>query len=106
MAELGAEFSRWGIPTAAAVATVRRAVGPTVQIVASGGMRMAWTLPRSWRLARISAGMALPLFRAQQAGGVEGADAAVRAVVAGLRQALRVDRSRTVRRPAAQARGW
>ncbi len=29
-AEVGAEFSRWGIPTAAAVASVRRAVGPDV----------------------------------------------------------------------------
>ncbi|HEY3586643.1 MAG TPA: type 2 isopentenyl-diphosphate Delta-isomerase [Myxococcaceae bacterium] len=96
MAELGALFSSWGIPTAAAVATVRRAVGPSVKIVASGGIRDGLDVAKVLAIGADLAGMALPLFRAQQAGGVAGADAAVRTVVAGLRQALLLTSSRTV----------
>ena len=96
MAELGALFSSWGIPTAAAVASVRRAVGPSVKIVASGGIRHGLDVAKVLAIGADLAGMALPLFRAQQAGGVAGADAAVRTVVAGLRQALLLTSSRTV----------
>jgi len=96
MAELGALFSSWGIPTAAAVASVRRAVGPSVKIVASGGIRHGLDVAKVLAIGADLAGMALPLFRAQQADGVAGADAAVRTVVAGLRQALLLTSSRTV----------
>jgi isopentenyl-diphosphate Delta-isomerase len=96
MAELGALFSSWGIPTAAAVASVRRAVGPSVRIIASGGIRHGLDVARALAIGADLAGMALPLFRAQQSGGVAGADAAVRTVVAGLRQALLLTSSRTV----------
>jgi isopentenyl-diphosphate delta-isomerase len=39
--------------------------------------------------------MALPLFRAQQAGGLEGAEAALRVILTGLRQALVLTGSRS-----------
>ena len=96
MAELGALFSSWGIPTAAAVASVRRAVGPSVKLIASGGIRHGLDVAKALAIGADLAGMALPLFRAQQTGGVAGADAAVRTVVAGLRQALLLTSSRTV----------
>jgi isopentenyl-diphosphate Delta-isomerase len=95
-AELGALYAGWGIPTAAAVATVRVAVGPSVKIIASGGIRHGLDVAKALALGADLAGMALPLFRAQQTGGVAGADAAVRTVVAGLRQALLLTSSRTV----------
>jgi isopentenyl-diphosphate delta-isomerase len=53
LAELGAIFSSWGIPTAAAVASVRRAVGPAVKLIASGGIRRRLDVARPWHLARI-----------------------------------------------------
>lgn len=95
-AELGREFSSWGIPTAAAVALVRRAVGPGVTVVASGGVRSGLDVARALALGADLAGMALPLFRAQQAGGVDGARAALQVVIAGLRQAMVLTGARSV----------
>src|SRR5207244_653936 len=37
--EVGQTFSGWGIPTAAAIASVRKAVGTHVTLIASGGVR-------------------------------------------------------------------
>jgi isopentenyl-diphosphate Delta-isomerase len=87
-ARLGAEFSGWGIPTAAAVGLVRRAVGPGVTVVASGGLRSGLDVARALALGADLGGMALPLFRAQQAGGVAGAREALATVIAGVRQAM------------------
>ncbi|GEL74826.1 type 2 isopentenyl-diphosphate Delta-isomerase [Myxococcus virescens] len=94
-AQLGAEFSGWGIPTAAALATVRRAVGPDVQLVASGGLRTGLDAAKVLALGANLAGMALPLFRAQQAGGLEAAEAALEVILASLRQALVLTGSRS-----------
>lgn len=94
-AELGAEFSSWGIPTAAAVATVRQVVGPSVCLVASGGLRTGLECAKALALGADLAGMALPLFRAQQAGGYEGAARALDGILAGLRQALVLTGSRS-----------
>lgn len=94
-ARLGAEFSSWGIPTAAAVGMVRRAVGPGVTVVASGGIRSGLDVARALALGADLAGMALPLFRAQQQGGFEGAKAALEAIIAGLRQAMVLTGSRS-----------
>ncbi len=95
LAEVGAEFSSWGIPTAAATATVRRAVGPDVCLVASGGIRTGLEVAKTLALGADLAGMALPLFRAQQAGGLEGAERALEGILAGLRQALVLTGSRS-----------
>ncbi|PTL82718.1 type 2 isopentenyl-diphosphate Delta-isomerase [Vitiosangium sp. GDMCC 1.1324] len=93
-AQVGAEFSSWGIPTAAAIASVRRAVGPEPRLVASGGLRTGLDAAKVLALGADLAGMALPLFRAQQAGGLEGAEQALAIILSGLRQALVLTGSR------------
>ncbi|MBJ6762001.1 type 2 isopentenyl-diphosphate Delta-isomerase [Myxococcaceae bacterium JPH2] len=94
-AQVGAEFSGWGIPTAAAIATVRRAVGPDVCLVGSGGLRTGLDVAKAIALGADLGGLALPLFRAQQAGGLEGAEEALQVILAGLRQALVLTGSRS-----------
>ena len=94
-AKVGEEFSGWGIPTAAAVACVRRVVGKDVRLIASGGLRTGLEVAKALALGADAAGMALPLFRAQQEGGYAGAEAALQAVLEGLRQALVLTGSRT-----------
>jgi isopentenyl-diphosphate delta-isomerase len=96
-AEVGALFSGWGIPTAAAVASVRRAVGGRATLVASGGLRDGLDAAKALALGADLAGMALPLFRAQQAGGLPAAERALDVVVVALRQALALTGSRNVR---------
>ena len=93
--EVGRQFASWGIPTAAAVASVRRAVGPGVSLVAAGGIRSGLDAAKALALGADLAGFALPLFRAQQQGGVEAVRAAMAVVVTGLRQALVLTGSRT-----------
>jgi isopentenyl-diphosphate delta-isomerase len=95
LAELGAEFSSWGIPTAAAITTVRRAVGQEVRLVASGGLRTGLNVAKVLALGADLGGMALPLFRAQQAGGREGAEKALELILVGLRQAFVLTGSRS-----------
>ncbi|MFY0579091.1 type 2 isopentenyl-diphosphate Delta-isomerase [Cystobacter fuscus] len=87
-AQVGAEYSSWGIPTAAAIASVRRAVGAGPRLVASGGLRTGLDAAKVIALGADVAGMALPLFRAQQAGGVEGAEKALAVILSSLRQAF------------------
>ena len=86
--EVGAQFADWGIPTAAAVALVRRAVGPHVTLIASGGLRTGLDVAKAMALGANLGGMALPFFRAQQAAGVEGVKSAIDVVLASLRQTL------------------
>jgi isopentenyl-diphosphate delta-isomerase len=95
-AEVGETFSGWGIPTAAAIGSVRRAVGEGPRLVASGGIRSGLDVAKALALGADIGGMALPLFRAQQAGGRTGADAAMGGIVSGLVQALVLTGSRTV----------
>jgi isopentenyl-diphosphate delta-isomerase len=94
-AEVAETFSGWGIPTAAAVASVRRAVGEGTTIVASGGIRTGLEVAKCLALGADLAGMALPLFRAQQAGGRAGAREAMEVVVRGILHALVLTGSRT-----------
>ncbi len=95
-AQVGASFASWGIPTAAAVASVRREVGPKVRLIASGGIRTGLDVAKALALGADLGGMALPLFRAQQEGGVAGAEQAMTAIVMGLRHALVLTGSRSV----------
>jgi isopentenyl-diphosphate Delta-isomerase len=93
-AQVGAEFSSWGIPTAAAIATVRRAVGPDARLVASGGLRTGLDVAKVLTLGADVGGMALPLFRAQQQGGLPAAEQALATILTSLRQALVLTGSR------------
>jgi isopentenyl-diphosphate delta-isomerase len=95
-AEVAGTFSEWGIPTAAAVASVRRTLGDDITIVASGGIRSGLEVAKCLALGADLAGMALPLFRAQQAGGRAAARGALEVVVQGLLHALLLTGSRTV----------
>lgn len=95
-AQVGAQFSGWGIPTAAAVSSVRRAVGPEVTVIASGGIRTGLEMAKAARLGADLVGMALPLFRAQQAGGMAAAEQALGVVMAGFKQALLLTGSRSI----------
>jgi isopentenyl-diphosphate delta-isomerase len=93
-ATVGQEFSGWGIPTAAAVISVRRAVGNGVKVIASGGIRGGLELAKALALGADAGGLALPLFRAQQAGGLEAAEIALRQIFQGLAQAMLLTGSR------------
>jgi isopentenyl-diphosphate delta-isomerase len=95
-AKVGEEFSSWGIPTAAAVAAVRQAVGSGVKIIGSGGIRTGLEVAKALALGADLGGMALPLFRAQQLGGLPAAEQALEVVITALRQALLLTGSRTV----------
>jgi len=84
---LGVLLSDWGIPTAACVAAVRAAV-PQMRIVASGGLRSGLDASRALALGADIAGFALPLVRAHQQSGIDGARTALQEILAALRAAL------------------
>ncbi len=94
--EVGALFSGWGVPTAAAVASVRKAVPAGVKLVASGGLRNGLDVAKALALGADLGGLALPLFRARETGGVDGVRQALAAIVAALTQALALTGSRSV----------
>ena len=94
--EVGASFSSWGIPTAAAIASVREKVGDRVRLVASGGIRTGLDVVKALALGADVGGMALPLFKAQQEGGRAGAERALQAVLLGITQGLLLTGSRNV----------
>jgi isopentenyl-diphosphate delta-isomerase len=95
-ADLGEEFAGWGIPTAAAVAGVAQAIGSRARIIAAGGIRTGLEAGKVLALGADLAGAALPIFRAQQAGGAAGAEAALTHLIEGLRRTLLLTGSRTV----------
>ncbi len=94
--EVGAQFAGWGIPTAAAIASVRKAVGNDVRLVASGGLRTGLDLAKAIALGADVGGLALPLFRAHQEGGVAAVRLALQVVITGLTYAFALTGSRSV----------
>jgi isopentenyl-diphosphate delta-isomerase len=91
---VGSAFSGWGIPTAACVASVASALKGRVRLIASGGIRDGLDVARSIALGAQLAGVALPVFRAWQVRGPEGARAAVEELAAGLKMAMALTGSR------------
>jgi len=94
--QVGETFSGWGIPTAAAVATVRKRVGRHVTLVAAGGMRNGLDAAKAFALGADLAGLALPLFRAQQEGGIARAEEQLQVLLTELRHAMLLTGSRTL----------
>lgn len=94
--EVGAQFSSWGIPTAAAIASVRKAVGHDPRLIASGGVRTGLDIAKALALGADLGGMALPIFRAHQETGIDGARKALETVVTALRFAFALTGSRNV----------
>jgi isopentenyl-diphosphate delta-isomerase len=92
-ASLGEEFAAWGIPTAAAVASLSD-IG--VPVVASGGVRSGSDIAKALALGASLGGMALPYLKAHERTGREGVDEALRGVAAGLRTAMLLTGSRDV----------
>jgi isopentenyl-diphosphate delta-isomerase len=84
---LGELLSDWGIPTAACIAGARSAA-PQLRLVASGGLRSGLDAARALALGADVAGFALPMVRAHQQRGIEGARAELGGIVVALRAAL------------------
>jgi len=78
-------FSSWGIPTAAAIASVRNSLGPMPHLVASGGIRHGLDAAKALALGANIAGMALPFFKAVMGGG----EAAASALLGRMKQTLK-----------------
>jgi len=81
-------FASWGIPTAAAIASARRVLGPRPHLVASGGIRNGLEAAKALALGANIAGMALPFFKAYMEGGEAAASALLRRVKQTLKQTL------------------
>lgn len=90
---LGDTFADWGIPTAAAVLGLR---GSGLDVIASGGIRSGLDVAKVLALGARVGGVALPVFRALRAGGVEAAGRYVERLVDELRTAMVLTGSRDV----------
>jgi len=89
--EIGEQFADWGIPTAAALLGLR---GLGLDLIASGGIRTGLDVAKAVALGARAAGVALPVFRALQRGGRQGAAEFIEGLVAGLRTAMVLTGSR------------
>ncbi len=93
---VGEQFSTWGIPTAAAVAAGRQALGPGPTLIASGGMRNGLDVAKALALGADLGGMALPVFQAQQRGGSDAVVTFLKTVLVALKTAMLLTGSRNV----------
>jgi isopentenyl-diphosphate delta-isomerase len=89
--EIGEQFADWGIPTAAALLGLR---GLGLDLIASGGIRTGLDVAKAVALGARAAGVALPVFRALQRGGRQGAAEFIEGLVSGLRTAMVLTGSR------------
>ena len=90
---LGAAFSDWGIPTAAALVGTR---GLGLQVIASGGIRTGLDAAKVLALGARVAGVALPVFRAYREGGLAAARRFIERLLTELRTAMVLTGSRNV----------
>lgn len=90
---LGETFADWGIPTAAAVLGLR---GVGLEVIASGGIRSGLDVAKVLALGARVGGVALPVFRALRAGGVDAAGRFLERLVDELRTAMMLTGSRDV----------
>jgi isopentenyl-diphosphate delta-isomerase len=89
--EIGEQFADWGIPTAAALLGLR---GLGLELIASGGIRTGLDVAKAVALGARAAGVALPVFRALQRGGRQGAAEFIEKLISGLRTAMVLTGSR------------
>jgi len=90
---VAAEFSDWGIPTAAALAATRDLPG---RILASGGIRTGMDVAKSVALGAVAAGLALPFVRAVATGGFDAGMAFAERLRSVVRTAMILTGSRSV----------
>jgi len=91
-ASLGTELWDWGLPTAVAVVACARAGLTTI---ASGGLRTGYDVARAIALGATAGGMAVPMLRAQRAGGEAAVGEAIDRVVEAIRSVCLLTGSRT-----------
>jgi isopentenyl-diphosphate delta-isomerase len=99
---LGASYSGWGIPSAACVHSVARAIGPRALLVASGGIRDGLAAAKAIALGAQWVGVALPILRAWETAGAAGARQALIELMEGIRLAMVLTGSRTLKELAAR----
>ncbi|MCL2625332.1 MAG: type 2 isopentenyl-diphosphate Delta-isomerase [Cystobacterineae bacterium] len=90
------EFAGWGIPTAAAIASVREALGPMAHLVASGGIRSGLEVAKALALGADIVGMALPFFKALNTGGEAAVAALLQRLLHTLKQTMLLCGARNV----------
>jgi isopentenyl-diphosphate delta-isomerase len=91
---IGDLLAGWGIPTAASLAMLR---GSGLTVIASGGLRNGLDLAKSLALGATIGGAALPMFRACRTGGSDAVVALVEQWVSGLRAAMLLTGSATLK---------
>jgi isopentenyl-diphosphate delta-isomerase len=92
-AALGTELWDWGVPTAVSVVACARAGLTTI---ASGGLRTGYDVARAIALGAVAGGMAVPMLRAQRAGGEPAVLDAIDRVLEAIRSVCLLTGSRTL----------
>jgi isopentenyl-diphosphate delta-isomerase len=93
---LGKLFAGWGIPTAAAVASVSHQLGGRASIIASGGIRDGLMAAKALALGADLVGVALPVLQAWERGGEAAARDFLEELIEGLRIAMALTGARTI----------
>ena len=86
--DAAADFDQWGYPTALLLAAVAEGGTEPSRLIASGGIRNGLDLAKALALGAGLAGTALPLLRAVESGGRDGALAFIERLAIGLRSTM------------------